>query len=132
MTIGLDTSLTLRLLTGVPEAQADVARRLVASSPSPVAISDLVVGETYLALRHHYGVPHGEATRVLHALLSDPRIRGTGVARSILADPESRRSAKSQPGLMDRLIHGDYDREGLAVATFDRALGRLQGAQRLG
>ena len=61
MSAGLDTSVTLRLLTGVPTEQATAAREFVAASPSPVVISDLVIAETYFALRHHYEVPHADA-----------------------------------------------------------------------
>lgn len=131
MSAGLDTSVALRLLTNVPAEQAEAARDFVASSPSPVAISDLVVAETYFALRHHYDVPPAEALRALFALLSDPRVRGTGVARAVLADTAAQSSARSNPGLIDRLIHADYDREGLPVLTFDRPLARLPGAELL-
>ena len=129
MTLGLDTSIALRLLTGVPEAQAARARALVASATGAVAISDLVVGETYFALRHHYSVPHAEAVRALRALLDDPKVRGTGTARSVLADPATLSTAKTNVGVLDRLIRADYDREGLTLATFDRALARLAGVQ---
>ena len=43
MSVGLDTSVALRLLTGTPADQAERARELVASAPEPVVISDLVV-----------------------------------------------------------------------------------------
>ena len=131
MSLGLDTSVTLRLLTGEPPAQAETARSLVASAATPVAISDLVIGETYVALRHHYAVPHAEAVRVLHALLSDSRIRASGVARAVLAEASSRGASKSQPGLLDRLIHADYARDDLQLVTFDRERARLEGARRL-
>ena len=86
MSAGLDTSVTLRLLTGVPTEQATAAREFVAASPSPVVISDLVIAETYFALRHHYEVPHADAVRTLLALVSDSHFRTTGVARAVLAD----------------------------------------------
>ncbi|HPV77813.1 MAG TPA: PIN domain-containing protein [Gemmatimonadaceae bacterium] len=129
MSAGLDTSVTLRLLTGVSTEQATAAREFVAASPSPVVISDLVIAETYFALRHHYEVPHADAVRTLLALVSDSHFRTTGVARAVLADASTRSVAKSQPGFIDRLIHADYDRDTLRVVTFDRALGKLEGAQ---
>lgn len=132
MSLGLDTSVVLRLLTGEPPAQAETARALVASAATPVAISDLVVGETYVALRHHYSVPHAEAVRVLRALLGDDRIRSLGVARAVLAGDVGQGTSKSQPGLLDRLIHADYARDDLQLVTFDRELARLGGARRLG
>lgn len=128
MSPGLDTSVVVRLLTGEPIAQAEVARRLVATSPSPVAVSDLVVVESYFALRHHYAVPHGEALRALLALLGDPHVRCSGNARSVIAEAAAVRHTASQPGLVDRLIHADYRGDALDVFTFDRALARLPGA----
>lgn len=128
MSVGLDTSVALRLLTGTPADQAERARELVASAPEPVVISDLVVSELYFALRHHYRVSHGDTVRAMRALLNDTRVRSTGVARAVMAaDSASRASEK--PGLMDRLILADYVREGLDLVTFDRDLARLPGAR---
>ncbi len=131
--IGLDTSVVLRLLVGEPAGQADVARAFLDTraevGDEPACISDLVVGETYFALRHHYGVPHGEAVAALRLLLLDSRIRATGVAGRILGRPDAE---TSEPGLMDRLIHGDYDeRDSAVLVTFDRVASRLPGAEHL-
>lgn len=126
MSVGIDTSIALRLLIGEPADQSEVAREFLATAPTPVAISDLVVGETYFALRHHYGVPHAEAVRVLLALLSDPDVSAPGVSRAVLSAEGASRVSKSLPGLVDRLIHADYRRDDLPLITFDRALGRLE------
>ncbi len=125
MTTGLDTSVVLRLLTGVPAEQAELARVFVSSQTSPVLVSDLVVGETYFALKHHYGAPHQEAVRSLSALLADARLQGSGVAHAVLAALALRPAAKNAPGLLDRLIHADYDRDANTLATFDKDLSRL-------
>lgn len=132
MSVGLDTSVALRLLTGTPAEQAEIARDLVAASPSSVVVSDLVVGETYFVLRHHYGVPQAEAIQALLEFLSDARVRCSGVARAVLADAATRNIAKSQPGFIDRLIHADYLRDAIDVVTFDRGLGRLEGIRVIG
>jgi predicted nucleic-acid-binding protein len=124
---GLDTSVVVRLLTGAPADQADAARRtLEAQPPGSFAVSDLVVGETYFALRHHYSVPHGKAVSALRALLSDPRVMSTGASRSALAHMPDRESGA---GFMDRLIHASYEADGATMLTFDRAAARLSGAQ---
>ncbi|MDQ2667130.1 MAG: PIN domain-containing protein [Gemmatimonadota bacterium] len=130
MTVGLDTSVVVRLLVGEPVGQADAARRLLDEQPrGSCAVSDIVIGETYFALRHHYLVPHARAAGAITALLSDARFRATGVARQVLAQMPDRESGA---GLMDRLIHGGYDQDGVAMVTFDRAAARLPGARRLG
>lgn len=129
---GLDTSIVVRLLIGEPEQQAEAARRLLderaAGSAPAAALSDLVVGESYFALRHHYGVPHARAVAALRALLNDPRVFPTGVARRVFALPPREIAA---PGLLDRLIHGDYERAGAILFTFDRRAARLPGARLL-
>ncbi len=127
--LGLDTSVTLRLLTGAPDDQAEAARLLVTTAAQPIAVSDLVVSETYFALRHHYAVPHTEAVAAIAALLGDPRIRGTGSAHAVLRALPSEGGTPPRPGLIDRLIHADYGSHDVAVATFDRDLGRLDGVR---
>jgi predicted nucleic acid-binding protein len=129
---GLATSVLVRLLVGQPAAQATAARRLVEErslAGERCAVSDLVVGETYFALRHHYRVPHVEAVAALRALLSDSRLVALGGAREVLAQLGERDDAA---GLMDRLIHADYGRASAVFTTFDRVAARLPGAELLG
>lgn len=133
MSVGLDTSVVLRLLTGAPAKQADAARGLLASAREPLCISDLVVSESYFALRHHYAVPHADAASALAALLDDPRVHCTGVSRRVLRDANARSTgraaARTAPGLMDQLILADYRANMCTVATFDRDLAKADGAQ---
>lgn len=132
MSVGLDTSVTLRLLTGVPELQARAAQAFVATASETVTISDLVVSETYFALLHHYAVPHSDAVRALSALLTDARIRGTGIAVNVLGTlAASRATSAPRPGVMNRLIHGEYARDGITLVTFDRDLARLPDVHQL-
>ena len=132
MTVGLDTSVVVRLLTGEPRAQAARAREAlkaaVASGGGPVLVSDVVVGEAWFVLLHHYAVPHEEAVAALVALLSDPRILNNGAAREALAEA---RAGATRPGLMDRLIAGGYSLLGAEMLTFDRDAGRLPGVRLL-
>jgi predicted nucleic acid-binding protein len=126
---GLDTSVVVRLLVGEPADQAEAARALLYEEREQgVAVSDLVIGEAYFALRYHYRVPHQAAIGALRGLLADPRVNATGVGRSVLASVGDRGGV---PGLMDRLIHADYRREASGMVTFDRAAGRLEGARLL-
>jgi predicted nucleic acid-binding protein len=129
VTIGLDTSVVVRLLIGVPTEQADAARRALDAQPrSSVAVSDLVVGESYFALRHHYQVPHARAVAALSALLADSRIRATGVAAQVLAQLPAR---EPNQGLMDHLIHANYRNDEFDTLTFDKSAARLPGARLL-
>ena len=131
MSVGLDTSVTLRLLTGTPIHQAEIARALVASAPTPVVVSDLVICETYFALRHHYAVPHVDAIRALGQLLRETRIRPSGTARAVLVELSARTHGRRSPELVARLIHADYAREDVTVASFDKEFANLSGAQLL-
>ena len=123
--IGLDTSVVARLLVGEPAAQAAAARALIDAHAGEVYVSDLVVAETYFALRHHYAVPHGETIRSLRALLEDRRVRATGVALDVLRGA----AGAPTPGFVDRLIHGGYDADGIELHTFDRSAARLPRAK---
>ena len=131
MSLGLDTSVALRLLTGAPSDQAESARTLVATAKEPVAISDLVVSELYFALRHHYDVSHTDAVRAIDALLADPRLRGSGIAPAVLRTAATPGTPKPRPGLIDSLIHANYESDGLELVTFDRDLARLPGVRLL-
>ena len=129
MTRGLDTSVVLRLLVGAPADQAVLAQQTIESAArGSIAVSDLVIGESYFALRHHYDVPHRRAISALTALVSDPRIRCTGIAAQVLTNMPDRESGA---GLMDRLIHGEYEADGITLLTFDRAAARLPSARLL-
>ena len=129
MTFGIDTSVAVRLLIGEPVAQAEAARRLLDTHQQvSVTISDLVVGETYFVLRHHYAVPHREAVAALRAFLADRRVHATGAAHAMLLALPDREVA---PGFMDRLIHASYARDGSSLVTFDRSAAKLTGARLL-
>lgn len=132
MTVGLDTSVVVRLLTGEPSAQAARARAQLetstASGGGPLLVSDMVMGEAYFALLHHYAVPESKVVAALLALLSDPRILTTGVAREALAEVHK---GNARPGLMDRLIAGHYAQQGADTLTFDRDASRLPGVRLL-
>lgn len=124
MSLALDTSVVLRLLTGSPPEQAAAARAVVERAAAPVAVSDLVAGESYFALRHHYRVPHGEAVAALASLLADPRVQASGVAPAVL-NALAASPARGGPGLMDQPIAADYARDGHRLLTFDRDLARF-------
>jgi len=127
MSVGLDTSVVLRLLTGAPALQSQLAQSYIEGASSPVVVSDLAVSEAYFALRHHYAVPHAKAVAALLALLNDSRIQGSGNARQVLTQMKS----STKPGLIDRLICADYARDDLETLTFDRDFAALPTARLL-
>lgn len=129
MTIGLDTSVLIRLLIGVPETQAGAARlRLAKASDTGerIVVTDLVLAETYHALRHHYGVPELEACASLERLLT------SGV---VACDPPKIEAAFAHAargiGLVDRLIHARHQALTANTLTFDAAFAKLSATERL-
>ncbi len=128
MAIGLDTSVVLRLLVGVPEAQARVAQRRLEQAieqGEAVIVCDLVIAEAYYALQFHYDVPKAEARRMLM------RFVRSGVATVEPRDTGEVLAQASGAGLVDRLIHARHRALGAVTLTFERKLGALEGAVRL-
>jgi predicted nucleic-acid-binding protein len=127
--VGLDTSVVLRLLVGEPADQAQRAWQAVVevrSAGGEVFVSDLVAGEAYFALHHHYAVPKREALRQLRALFASGELVSEGVAPQVLATPKL---ASAKPGFVDRMIHEGYLRFLDHTLTFERAAGKLAGAR---
>ena len=121
--LGLDTSVVLRLLTGEPAAQAEVAIQQVtakADAGRPCLVSDLVVTEAYFALHSHYKVPKSEALATLLCFLESPLVQPEGAAIEAL---RSTLDSTSKPGFVDRLIHLQYSPARLV--TFEKAASKL-------
>ncbi len=129
MSIALDTSVVVRLVTGRPEHQAATARTLLERLErigATALISDVVVAEAFFALRHHYRIPDTLALEQLALVFDDPAVVGESAPAVLAGLPSA-----SEPGFVDRLIlqHARDRRHGLL--TFDRALAALPGADRL-
>ncbi len=125
MTVGLDTSVVVRLLVGEPADQAARAVRLLDDLQrrgDVAAVSDLVVAETYYAIHYHYGVRKTEALRALRSMFDDGEVKSLGVAAEVL---ETAGLASAKPGFIDRLIHRGYTTTGSRMASFERAAARL-------
>ncbi|HEX9127148.1 MAG TPA: PIN domain-containing protein [Methylomirabilota bacterium] len=126
MAIGLDTSVVLRLLIGEPRAQAEVARRRIERAlvgGEKVVVTDLVVAETFHALRHHYDVPQGTALGRLQAFFKAGIVQADPVGAVEALGQEARGHA----GVVDRLIVARHRALGATTATFDRRQARLEG-----
>ena len=127
--VGLDTSVVLRLLVGEPAPQAQAALALLgelSDAAETATVSDLVVSEVYFALQHHYAVPKDKALAALAALFASGEVVASGTAANVLQTPKL---ATAKPGLIDRLIHADYERDGGTMATFERKAARLPGTR---
>jgi len=127
MSVGLDTSVVLRLLTGEPDAQARCAfeeLRRVRDGGEDLCVSDLVVAKVYFAFHYQYGIPQPEALRRVALFLTESGVRALGVAAEVLA---ARGPAAGKPGFVDRLIHAESLRSVKKVLTFEKAGERLAG-----
>ncbi len=127
--VGLDTSIVLRLLVGEPEEQANAAQAYLNDcclDGIQVFISDIVVGETYHALIHHYEATKEEAINALLKLLSSPMISTSGHAVSILNEYRG-----TGADLMDRLIRINFLEVAHEVITFDKDFSKLPNVTRL-
>lgn len=127
--IGIDTSVLVRLVTGLPpEDYSSCVERLAAMTESDVELfaSNQVIEEAYVALQHHYGTTREDAKSALRAALTSGLVaplNGSAVLEAL--------AASSGPGLFDRLIVDDYARSGLTTLTLDREMSSLSGAKRV-
>jgi predicted nucleic acid-binding protein len=127
-TLGLDTSVVVRLLVGLPEDQASRAKERLeqaVEAGETVLVTDLVIAEAYHALHHHYGMPKPAARELLRRFVS------SGVVR---IEPETSLPVLAETGgagLVDRLIHARHRTRGALTLTFERRQARLEGAERL-
>lgn len=127
--IGIDTSILVRLVTGdPPDAYAYCVERLhaLAAAGAEVYASNQVIGEAFMAVRHHYGVTSADACAELSNTLKSGLVtplNGPAVLEAL--------ASTGGPGLFDRLISNDYQRSGLETLTLDRQMASLSGAQLL-
>ena len=127
MTIGLDTSIVVRLLVGEPVEQATAAQRRLARAVDGgelVLVTDLALAEAYHALHYHYRVPKDAAQGMLRALIS------SGVVELRPQGLEGAWGA-SAAGLVDRLIHARHRAAGAITFTFDHRQASQEGASLL-
>lgn len=127
---GIDTSILVRILTGDPEDGfarcVGKLTALVEEEGAEIFASNQVIGEAYIAVQHHYGVPKSDARAGLVKVLSSGLVaplNGSSVFKVL--------EATAGCGLIDRLIAEDYSRAGLETLTLDRKMAALPDARRL-
>lgn len=125
MTLGMDTSYLLRLLTGQPRELAEKALmryQEAIDQGDTFFVGDLVVSETYYALQHHYGKTKDEAIGALLRLSDDDAIAFSEGVESALALPGL---SKANPGFMDRVLAADYRGRGQITVSCEKSFRRL-------
>ena len=127
---GIDTSILVRLATGDPEEGfarcLKSLEALVEREDAEILASNQVIGEAYVVLQHHYGVPKPEARSAIASVLRSGLVaplNGPQVFEAL--------ETSAGAGLLDRLIAGDYRREGLECLTLDRKMAALPEARLL-
>lgn len=128
---GIDTSILVRLVTGLPESEFEETVQLLSAMVEKQGVqlfaSSMVIGEAYIAMQHHYGVGKSDARAGLAQALT------SGLIKPIHGDATLTVIAQASKGcgLMDRLIAHDYEQSKLSVLTLNRKMARLTGAKRL-
>lgn len=128
---GIDTSILVRLVTGLPESDFELAVQalsaMVEKEGAQLYASAMVIGEAYIALQHHYGVSKSQARSGLIQVLTSGLVKPVHGASTL----EVIAQAVKGCGLMDRLIAHDYEQSASRALTLDRKMARLPGAKRL-
>ena len=131
MRYALDTSVLVRILTGLPQPlAANVAMALEKKrrAGDSFVVSNLVLSEAYYAVQHHYGVDKAAALEALRVLSLQRGFEFSDEAKRALALPNI---AKASPGFVDRLIHGEQVARGVKVISCEKDFRKLPDTELL-
>lgn len=131
MRYALDTSVLVRILTGLPQPlAANVAMALEKKrrAGDSFVVSNLVLSEAYYAVQHHYGVDKAAALEALRVLSLQRGFEFSDEAKGALALPNI---AKASPGFVDRLIHGEQVAHGVKVISCEKDFRKLPDTELL-
>ena len=131
MRYALDTSVLVRILTGLPQPlAANVAMALEKKlrAGDSFVVSNLVLSEAYYAVQHHYGVDKVAALEALRVLSLQRGFEFSDEAKRALALPNI---AKASPGFIDRLIHGEQVARGVKVLSCEKDFRKLPDTELL-
>lgn len=132
MSLGIDTSVLVRLLIGEPIPLATKARdRLLEAhrAREAVIVSDLVIAEAYHALKFHYELDPADIRRALLAMLTSGLVQAeTGSAALAVLQAKS----PGKAGLVDRLIQARYEADGMTTLTLDKAQAKIGRSEFIG
>ena len=127
--IGIDTSVLVRLVTGQPPNLFTLCVEGLSGLSAggvEVVASNQVIGEAYVVLQRHYGISREDSRTALHATLTSGLVSPLN-GRLVL----DALSALGGPGLFDLLIANDYSQAGLETLTLDRQMASLPATQLL-
>jgi predicted nucleic acid-binding protein len=125
---GIDTSVLVRLATGLPAADfqrtVDKLTVLVEKDGAQIVASNQVIGESYIALQHHYGVEKLDARAALAGVLQSGLIEALRGQSTLIA-----LATMKGCGLMDRLIASEYADAAFITLTLDKKMAKLPHAK---
>lgn len=129
MSLGIDTSVLVRVLVGEPAALAAKAQhRLLRAHQErePVMVSDLVIAEAYHTLKYHYAYDPADIRKVLTTMLTSGLVQPEigSAALAVLQSPEP-----GKAGFVDRLIQARYRLDGMTTLTLDKTQAKLANAE---
>ncbi len=123
----LDTNVIIRHLTGEPPAMAKRATRLLAGT-SELVLADLVVAECVYVLESFYEVPRARVAALMRAALALPSVSAdTDLLLRALEIYEVQRI-----DFAEAYLAASAELTGIgAIASFDKAIDRVDSVQRL-
>lgn len=123
----VDTNVLVRLLTRDDDAQVTAAEAFVRKG---AWVSHLVLAETAWVLTSAYELEHDQIATAIEMLLNHAEV--TVQDPDVVAAALEQYRARPKLGFSDCLVLEIARRAGhLPLGTFDRALGKLEGAERL-
>lgn len=123
-----DTNVLVRLLTNDEPKQAGAARRFIATH-GPLRVSQLALAEALWVLDGTYRLDRADQAEVVEAMLAGAEFV---LERETEVEAALRSFRASKADFSDCLLLANATAAGeLPLATFDRALGKLPGAQPL-
>ena len=122
----LDTSVLVRLLTGLPEKQFSVALEFLREQRHQgreIHITAMVIAEAYFALQTHYGYSKADAIKTITLFVKHSGVDLEESLQKVLQTPGL---ASSNPGFVDRLIHAECMDAGHSLVSFEKAAKKLE------
>ncbi len=132
MTLGLDTSVLVRLLVGEPAPLAAKAQERLLEAHrvrQAVIASDLVIAEAYHALKHHYDLEPSDIRKALLAMLTSGMVQPEP-GSAVLSVLQEKKPGKA--GFVDRLIQAHYEIDHMTTLTLDKAQAKMGRTEFIG